>query len=132
MNEHKGEALFTSDDDYLLDAGFDDKEERSKASSLGNQLKGALVGTEFELCSGWHIYRHSFISAIGETLTPAQGMQLVGHHTESVHLRYRHDANDTSEKAAHLESLNYNSDGKGRTQVVQNEKELAVYDWNMP
>jgi integrase len=128
MSEHKGEALFTGDDDHLVDSGFDDEEERAKASWLGNQLKKALVGTEFELCSGWHIYRHSFISAIGETLTPAQGMQLVGHHTESVHLRYRHDANDASEKAAHLESLSYNSDGKGRTQVVQNEKELVVCD----
>jgi integrase len=128
MDEHKGESLFTSDDDHLTDSGFDEKEERSKASSLGNQLKDALVGTEFELCSGWHIYRHSFISAVGEFLTPAQGMQLVGHHTESVHLRYRHDANDTSEKATHLEALNYNSDGKSRTQVVQNEKELTVCD----
>jgi integrase len=128
MDEHKGEALFTSDDDHVVDSGFDEKEERSKASSLGNQLKDALIGTEFELCSGWHIYRHSFISAIGETLTPAQGMQLVGHHTESVHLRYRHDANDASEKAAHLEALNYTSGVKSGTQVVRNGSGFAACD----
>jgi hypothetical protein len=119
MNEHKGEALFTSDDDHLTESGFDEKEERAKAEYLGHQLKEALVDTEFELCSGWHIYRHSFISAIGETLTPTQGMLLVGHHTESVHLRYRHSGSESFQKSAAVEAINYSSDPESRTQVVQ-------------
>ena len=124
LEEHAGESLFTSDDAHLTESGFDEIEERSKGSWLGQQLKDALAGTEFELCSGWHIYRHSFISAIGETLTPQQAMVLVGHQTEGVHLRYRHAKRDT--QAAALESLSYGSPNKNRgTEVVQNSNRQA-------
>ncbi|MFT4559893.1 MAG: hypothetical protein ACI92S_005288, partial [Planctomycetaceae bacterium] len=78
-----------------------------------------LVGTEFELCSGWHIHRHSFISAIGETLTPADAMNLVGHRTGKVHLGYRHTKHD--KQAAAVESLDFSSSDKKRgTEVVRN------------
>ena len=119
LKEHVGESLFTSDDAHLTDVGFDEAEVRAKASWLGQQLKDALVGTEFELCSGWHIHRHSFISAIGETLTPADAMNLVGHRTGKVHLGYRHTKHD--KQAAAVESLNFSSSDKKRgTEVVRN------------
>ncbi|MDA0591013.1 MAG: tyrosine-type recombinase/integrase [Planctomycetota bacterium] len=92
LSEHVGESLFCCDDAHLTKTGtgFDEKGVRAKSHSLTDALKDALRGTEFELCSGWHIYRHSFISAVGQNLTPAQAMVLVGHQTERVHLAYRH------------------------------------------
>jgi integrase len=84
-------SLFASNDTHIVGDKFDEKEERAKAEALGDFLKETLAGTEFELCSGWHIHRHSFISMLAENRVDIeQARSLVGHSTNEIHLRYRH------------------------------------------
>jgi integrase len=86
-------SLFASNDAHIVGDKFEEKEERSKAEALGDALKEALAETEFRLCSGWHIHRHSFISMLAENKVGIeQAKSLVGHSTSAIHLRYRHDS----------------------------------------
>jgi integrase len=85
-------CLFTNDDNHLVDGIFDDAATRHKADWLGKQLKNALTGTEFELCSGWHIYRHSLATMLANNCEDVETvMQIIGHKNEAIHRLYRHN-----------------------------------------
>ena len=99
MPENK-QALFTLSDSHLVGRDFDQEKESYASGYLSKCLARALKGTEFELCSGWHIHRHSLVSLMLDKGIDAEtAMELVGHKTRDVHLRYRHVL-ETKKRAA--------------------------------
>ena len=67
---------------------------------MHNHFKSALVNTRWEKLKGWHVFRHSFISALA-----AKGVDqriiddFVGHCTEEQRRRYRHLIPSTTKHA---------------------------------
>ncbi|MDG1894313.1 MAG: tyrosine-type recombinase/integrase [Fuerstiella sp.] len=77
------------------------KATRHKADWLGKQLKNALTHTEFERCSGWHVYRHSLATMLTNNCEDVETvMQIIGHKNEAIHRLYRHnESTATAHKA---------------------------------
>jgi integrase len=65
-----------------------------------NHLERALKGSKWEVVRGWHVLRHSFISALANKGVDQRIVQeLVGHMTDEMHRRYAHMYPSTKEQA---------------------------------
>src|SRR5262249_43501771 len=65
-----------------------------------NHLERALKGSNWEVVRGWHVRRHSFISALANKGIDQRVIQdMVGHLTPEVHRRYSHMYPNTKEAA---------------------------------
>lgn len=81
-------------------------DERAKTERAGRLLNQLIRGTEFELMSGWHCLRHSFISiCVSKGLTWEQIAEWVGHVSRRTTRLYTHfDLRDSRQR---IESLGF-------------------------
>jgi site-specific recombinase XerD len=65
-----------------------------------NHLERALKNSKWKVVRGWHVLRHSFISALANKGTDQRVIQnLVGHLSAETHRRYSHIYPSTAESA---------------------------------
>lgn len=69
-------------------------------SSCRDYFHFSLRGTRFAVLRGWHVFRHSFISALASAKVDQRVIDdLVGHSTEEQRRRYRHLQSDAKAAA---------------------------------
>jgi integrase len=65
-----------------------------------DHLKRTLAGSKWEVIKGWHVLRHSFISACANAKVDQRFLDSwVGHQTEEQRKRYRHLYPSTEQEA---------------------------------
>lgn len=65
-----------------------------------NHLERALAGSKWQVLRGWHVLRHSFISALASRGIDQRFIdEFVGHTTEEMRRRYRHLWPDAQQQA---------------------------------
>lgn len=85
------QAVFTSNDLHLDGDLFDDNQNKTKSNEAGQLLRSLMKGTDFELCSGWHLHRHNFASLlVANGATAEEGRSIIGHKSTEMFNRYGH------------------------------------------
>jgi integrase len=66
----------------------------------GDHFRRAVAGSKWEVMRGWHVLRHSFISALAAKGVDQRVIdEFVGHTTDEQRRRYRHLSPDVRRKA---------------------------------
>lgn len=79
---------------------FSDAAEPIPVDAATRGLKQALAGSRWEKISGWHVFRHSFISICASMGTDQRMIDAwSGHQTEEMRRRYRHLFPDAQQAA---------------------------------
>lgn len=88
------ECIFAENDVHLVNGVFDDRNTGTKSNRLGKLMRDALADTDFKMVSGFHIHRHTLSSMLASLHDVRTVMNIIGHKTERISLRYQHADRD--------------------------------------